>query len=490
MQVNVTGITDILGAGTGHIDVLTNGFITLTEQVGDLRSATSLDRQRRDPDGPGVGRRCDGQHDGRRDRRQHHAGRGGRGHRRRGQLPRDQTCSSFPMAPAEDGRAQGRRAAEYLPRGDRRRPARASRPSTAGNATLVSRKRLDPRRRRRRQPGHRRPLLPRRRRPRTRRGQRQRVQDRPRGRGAGSIGTDGDDLDIDSRTGGRLVCRGGHERLHHRGRRRARRARGAALAAAAPDGARHLGRRHREPGAAARRRRARARKRRHDGAPGRDQGTDLDRPLGRRQRVHRRQQPHPQRHRDGHGQGITIRGDTRRVGKTNDVDDPERRRRPRHAMDLRGTIGLDAPVGPRHAHRDRPRISPRSTATTDVDTFTFNQTDLDANTDRPRQPEVRWRDAARARRRGPVHRQPARVDARRPQWRGDTLTLDGQSGQRLLLVKHRRQPGRGGGPAQLRHQRARHRRQGQRRRRAEGRRLRRQRSDPASPPTTSSCCGA
>src|SRR5439155_1353537 len=34
-QVNVTGITDILG--TGHIDVLTNGFITLTEQAGDMR---------------------------------------------------------------------------------------------------------------------------------------------------------------------------------------------------------------------------------------------------------------------------------------------------------------------------------------------------------------------------------------------------------------------------------------------------------------------
>ena len=34
-QVNVSGITDILG--TGHIDVLTNGFITLTEQVGDMQ---------------------------------------------------------------------------------------------------------------------------------------------------------------------------------------------------------------------------------------------------------------------------------------------------------------------------------------------------------------------------------------------------------------------------------------------------------------------
>ena len=37
LQVNVTGITDILGAGSGHIDVLTNGFVTLTEQAGDMR---------------------------------------------------------------------------------------------------------------------------------------------------------------------------------------------------------------------------------------------------------------------------------------------------------------------------------------------------------------------------------------------------------------------------------------------------------------------
>ncbi|MEO7369557.1 MAG: hypothetical protein ABIZ69_01765, partial [Ilumatobacteraceae bacterium] len=38
-QVNVTGITEILGGGghTGHIDVLTNGFVALTEQTGDMR---------------------------------------------------------------------------------------------------------------------------------------------------------------------------------------------------------------------------------------------------------------------------------------------------------------------------------------------------------------------------------------------------------------------------------------------------------------------
>ncbi len=35
IEVNVTGITEILGSG--HIDVLTNGFITLTEQTGDMR---------------------------------------------------------------------------------------------------------------------------------------------------------------------------------------------------------------------------------------------------------------------------------------------------------------------------------------------------------------------------------------------------------------------------------------------------------------------
>jgi hypothetical protein len=35
IQVSVLGITDILGSG--HIDVLTNGFITLTEQFGDMR---------------------------------------------------------------------------------------------------------------------------------------------------------------------------------------------------------------------------------------------------------------------------------------------------------------------------------------------------------------------------------------------------------------------------------------------------------------------
>ena len=36
--VNVTGITEI--AGSGHIDVLTNGFIVLTEEAGDLRVGT------------------------------------------------------------------------------------------------------------------------------------------------------------------------------------------------------------------------------------------------------------------------------------------------------------------------------------------------------------------------------------------------------------------------------------------------------------------
>ena len=36
-QVNVTGITEIVGAGSGHIDVLTNGFIDLVEQSGDMR---------------------------------------------------------------------------------------------------------------------------------------------------------------------------------------------------------------------------------------------------------------------------------------------------------------------------------------------------------------------------------------------------------------------------------------------------------------------
>ena len=42
-RVNVSGITDILGSG--HIDVLTNGFITLEELAGDLRagSITSTD---------------------------------------------------------------------------------------------------------------------------------------------------------------------------------------------------------------------------------------------------------------------------------------------------------------------------------------------------------------------------------------------------------------------------------------------------------------
>ena len=37
LQVNVTGVTDIVGAGSGHVDVLTNGFVTLSEQAGDLR---------------------------------------------------------------------------------------------------------------------------------------------------------------------------------------------------------------------------------------------------------------------------------------------------------------------------------------------------------------------------------------------------------------------------------------------------------------------
>src|SRR5262249_1890434 len=36
-QINVTGITDILGTGTGWIDVKTNGFITLTEFADDMR---------------------------------------------------------------------------------------------------------------------------------------------------------------------------------------------------------------------------------------------------------------------------------------------------------------------------------------------------------------------------------------------------------------------------------------------------------------------
>ena len=35
--VNVTGFTDIVAGGTGHIDVTTSGFVTLTERAGDLR---------------------------------------------------------------------------------------------------------------------------------------------------------------------------------------------------------------------------------------------------------------------------------------------------------------------------------------------------------------------------------------------------------------------------------------------------------------------
>ena len=80
------------------------------------------------------------------------------------------------------------------------------------------------------------------------------------------------------------------------------------------------------------------------------------------------------------GAGITIRGDSRRVGKTNAVDDTNADPGRGTQMDLRGTIGLlGAPADP---------ATPTGTTKTfteiyghiDIDTLTFNQTKLDANT--------------------------------------------------------------------------------------------------------------
>ena len=80
------------------------------------------------------------------------------------------------------------------------------------------------------------------------------------------------------------------------------------------------------------------------------------------------------------GNGIAIRGDTRRVGKTDVVDETEVDDGRGTRMDLRGTIGyLYAPSSVTDVNttaKDFTRIYGHD----DIDTFGFNQTRLDANT--------------------------------------------------------------------------------------------------------------
>ena len=87
------------------------------------------------------------------------------------------------------------------------------------------------------------------------------------------------------------------------------------------------------------------------------------------------------------GQGIAIRGDTRRVGKTNNVDDVNADAGRGTQMDLRGTIGYIAAPASVTAVNGTAKTFTRIYGHDDVDTFTFNQTRLDANTARLRQPE-------------------------------------------------------------------------------------------------------
>ncbi|MCB1998993.1 MAG: LEPR-XLL domain-containing protein, partial [Rhodoferax sp.] len=80
------------------------------------------------------------------------------------------------------------------------------------------------------------------------------------------------------------------------------------------------------------------------------------------------------------GSGISLRGDTRRVGKTDAVDATEVDDGHGTQMDLRGTIGfIDAPASVTVVNLTDKAFT-GIYGHDDVDTFTFNQTRLDANT--------------------------------------------------------------------------------------------------------------
>ena len=80
------------------------------------------------------------------------------------------------------------------------------------------------------------------------------------------------------------------------------------------------------------------------------------------------------------GSGISLRGDTRRVGKTDDVDAAEVDDGHGTQMDLRGTIGfIDAPASVTVVNMTDKAFT-GIFGHDDIDTFTFNQTRLDANT--------------------------------------------------------------------------------------------------------------
>jgi hypothetical protein len=80
------------------------------------------------------------------------------------------------------------------------------------------------------------------------------------------------------------------------------------------------------------------------------------------------------------GTGITIRGDTRRVGKTDNVDNSNADAGRGTQMDLRGTIGsINAPSAVSAANTTAKTFT-EIFGHVDIDTFTFDRTKLDANT--------------------------------------------------------------------------------------------------------------